>query len=119
MPYLCLGAAAVQVEEVVEVVDLVQVVLVEGAVVLVGSSFAPPSQSPLVPPLPWWWDRVELEVVAPTSFPPPLVATLPLALTLPWWPLVGGQALQLLETLLPAEAPGVGVASLSQVLPQQ
>jgi hypothetical protein len=40
------AAAAVQVEEVVEVLEV--------EVVLVGSSSGPPSPSPLVPHLQWW-----------------------------------------------------------------
>jgi hypothetical protein len=75
---LCLGSAAVQVEEVVE--------LMEVAVVLVGSSSGPPTQSPLVPPSQWWWGMVELDP-GPLALTPQylqrLVAPRPLALTLP------------------------------------
>jgi hypothetical protein len=74
-----LDTAAVQVEEQVQMLEV-------EVVVRVGSSSAPPTQSPLVPPMQWWWGRVEHEGVV-------LVATLPSALTLPWWLLVGGMAM--------------------------
>jgi hypothetical protein len=82
--FSCLGAAAVQVEEVVEVVQLVLGVEAEVVAVLVGSSSGPPSQSHLVPRLRSWWEQEEPQAVAPhLSLPPPPVATPPLALTLP------------------------------------
>jgi hypothetical protein len=83
--FKCFGAAAVQVEEVVELLEVV--------VVLVGSSSGPPSPSPLVPPLQWWLGQEEPDLGphSPPTLPQHLVATHPLALTLPWWPLVGGQ----------------------------
>jgi hypothetical protein len=93
----CLGSAAVQVEEVVESVE---------AVVLVGSSSGPPSQSPLVPPLQWWWGVVEREVhfeILAFRFPLP-VATLPLVT---WWPLVGEQALSPIVSPVAALVEGV------------
>jgi hypothetical protein len=81
-----LGAVAAQEEEVVG--------LMEVAVVLVGSSSGPPTQSPLVPPTQWWWARVELDPGLHLTPPHPqrLVATHPLDLILPWWPLVEEQA---------------------------
>jgi hypothetical protein len=82
-------------------------------VVLVGSSSDPPSQSHLVPRLQSWWGRVEPQAVAPhLSLPPPPVATPPLALTLPWWPLAGEQAPPLLSLVLEVEALVAGVPLL-------
>jgi hypothetical protein len=79
--------AAVQVGE----VEVFQ----EVVVVQVGSSFAPPLPSPLVPPLQWWWGAGEQ---AATDLRSPLqVAAPPLDLTLPWWPLGEEQAATLLQ----------------------
>jgi hypothetical protein len=74
------------VEEVVE--------LLEVEVVLVGSSSVPPTQSPLGPHTLWWWGMVELEpgLHLTPQYLQCLVATHPLALTLPCWPLVEEQA---------------------------
>jgi hypothetical protein len=104
------GLGAVQGEEVAVVEvglgsDLLEVV----AAVLVGSSSGPPSQSPLVPPLQWWLGVVVLEPHLVAHQSPLPAATPPLALTLPWWPLVGEQALPLLSSLLPVGALVAGV----------
>jgi hypothetical protein len=93
-------AAAAEVAGVeVEEVAVVEVAVV---VVLVGSSSGPPTQSPLVPPTQWWLGMVEPEVNSLVNSPllQPAAATPPLALTLPWWPLAGEEALPLILPLL-------------------